>query len=129
MFGVKAFCRQIVFCLCIYSVIHYLNAPQTYSLAHCMQSFTLFVIEAFLVIRERCKFSLLSFELPFTFGFGFVCYAYPMIYYNLDPYFSLFAFDFPEQYNKRYSIGICSFFLLGFGMSQVFQFADAKSEL
>ena len=98
MFGVKAFYRQIVFCLCTYSVIHYLNAPQTYSLAHCTQSFTLFVIEAFIVIRERCKFNLLSFELPFTFGFGFVCYAYPMIYYNLDPYFSLFAFDFPEQY-------------------------------
>ena len=116
MFGIKAFYRQIVFCLCIYSVIHYLNAPQTYSIAHCTQSFTLFVIEAFIVIRERCKFNLLSFELPFTLGFGFVCYAYPMIYYNLDPYFSLFAFDFPEQYiTKGTALASVAFSFLALG--------------
>lgn len=101
MFEIKAFYRPIIFFLCLYSVVQYINAPQEYSLIHCTQSFVIFVVDAILVVWDRCRYNLLSFELPFTLGFGFVCYAYPMIYYNLDPYFSLFALDFPEQYITR----------------------------
>ena len=109
--------RIIILLLSLYSVFLYLSAPKTYSLEHCTQSFVIFCIEAFWIIKTKCKFNIFSFELLFTIGFAFVCYAYPMVYYNIDPYFSLFGLSFPEEYITRgTSLATVAYSFLSYGL-------------
>ena len=108
--------RNIFFILSIYSVFLYLSAPKYYSLAHCTQSFVIFCVEGFFLLKTKCKYNLLNFEMLFTIGFAFVCYAYPMVYYNLDPYFSLFGLDFPEVYiTKGTALATVAYSFLAYG--------------
>lgn len=113
----KYMLRNIIFILSIYSVFLYLSAPKDYSLAHCTQSFVIFCVEAFFLLNSKCKYNLLNFELLFTIGFAFVCYAYPMVYFNLDPYFSLFGLDFPEEYiTKGTALATVAYSFLAYGL-------------
>lgn len=107
---------NIVFILSLYSVFLYLSAPLGYVLSHCTQSFVIFCIEGLLLLKSKCKYNFLNFELLFTIGFAFVCYAYPMVYYNLDPYFSLFGLDFPEEYiTKGAALATVAYSFLAYG--------------
>lgn len=101
MYRINTFNTIIIYFLCICSIILYLNAPNSFSIIHCRWSFIIFIIDAIIVLKEKCRYNFLSFELPFTLGFGFVYYTYPLIYYSLDPYFSLFSLNFPEEYITR----------------------------
>ncbi len=93
--------RTILIILTIVSVAFYYNAPDEYSYTYCYGYFLIFCVEAFFNIRYRCRKTYVSFEFFFTVAFVFVNYVYPIVFYQIDPYFSLFALSFPENYINR----------------------------
>ena len=100
----------------IISLYYYHDAPIHYSYVYCTLMFVLFSVDVFFVLWGRVKNRILSFELIFTIGYAFVNYAYPMFYYKIDPYFSLFALDYPEDYiNKGIALSTVAYSFLAFG--------------
>ena len=93
--------RTILIILTIVSVVFYYNAPDEYSYTYCYGYFLIFCVEAFFNIRYRCRKTYVNFEFFFTVAFVFVNYVYPIVFYQIDPYFSLFALSFPENYINR----------------------------
>lgn len=97
----KPFSKFVLFVLAIISVIGYFYAPKDYSYSYCYGYFLVFCVEAFFIFKYRCKYTLVNFEFFFTTAFAFVNFVYPIVFYQIDPYFSLFALSFPEDYINR----------------------------
>ena len=112
----KPVVKAILIVLAVASVIFYFKAPDEYSYPYCYGYFIVFCIEAFLIIKHRCKKTLVNFEFFFTVAFAFVNHVYPIVFYQIDPYFSLFAFSFPEDYiNKGTAMATIAFSFLTLG--------------
>lgn len=92
------FKRLILFIELIAAVILYYCAPQVYSLTYCYTCFILFLLAFIILYWEKCKQNLIKFEFIFSVTFFFTNYVYPIFYYPINPYFSLFHLDFPEEY-------------------------------
>lgn len=102
----------------IISLSYYYSAPIQYSLSFNTSLFTVFCVAVFFLLKSRCKYSVLNFEFLFTISYAFVNYAYPMVYYNIDPYFSLFALDYPENYiNRGTALATVAYSFLCLGLS------------
>lgn len=108
--------RIILFILSIVSLVGYFYAPNDYSYQYCYGYFIIFCIEAFLILKYRCKNTLVNFEFFFTVAFAFVNYVYPIVFYQVNPYFSLFGLSFPEDYiNKGTALASVAFSFLTIG--------------
>ena len=82
----------------IISIIMFNLAPEEYSFSICVTCLVLFVLGAYILLKNRCRYNLITFDFIFTTAFFFVNYAYPLFYYPVMPYFSLFNLSFPENY-------------------------------
>ena len=82
----------------VYTLIMFLVAPKEYSFSFCVACFIPFVYAVFVLLKNRCKNNLVSLEFVFSITFFYVNYAYPLFYYPVMPYFSLFNLSFPEEY-------------------------------
>lgn len=99
------------------SITLYLQAPKEYSYDYCTYLFLLFCIDAIYLYLKRCRYTIVNFEVFFTIAFAFVNYVYPMVFYQIDPYFSLFALDFPEDYiNKGTALATIAYTFLCLGL-------------
>ena len=92
------FKRLILYIELVATVILYYCAPQVYSLTYCHTCFILFLLAFIILYKERCNQNLIRFEFIFSITFFFTNYVYPIFYYPINPYFSLFHLDFPEEY-------------------------------
>ena len=93
--------RIILLITTVAALVLYFNTPENYSYEICYGCFLLFCVDAFLVYRHSCKHTLVNFEFFFSIAFAFVNYVYPIVFYQVDPYFSLFGLSFPENYINR----------------------------
>ena len=113
----NSFSYILLIVLGILSLILYGMAPQSYSYNYCLYLFLIFCVDVYIVYKERCKYTLVNFETFFTIAFAFVNYVYPMVFYQIDPYFSLFALDFPEDYiNKGTAVATVAYTFLSLGL-------------
>lgn len=85
--------------LLIVSVFMLLLAPNVYSARYCMSSFGVFVVAMGITLYNNVRHykTLIIFELLFSLSFLFMNYVYPVYLYQVNPYFSLFAFAFNED--------------------------------
>lgn len=72
-------------------------APRTYSYGYCLVCLCIFILNALLILKRNCKYNVVKFEFFFTIAFFFTNFVYPVIYYPVTPYFSLFNLSFPEH--------------------------------
>lgn len=80
------------------SIILFLFPPATFSLAYCYICFALFTGAFVILYNQKCSNNIVCFEFIFSIAYFFTNYVYPLFYYPINPYFSLFLLDFPEQY-------------------------------
>ena len=85
----------------VYTLIMFLIAPKEYSFSFCVVNFVPFVYAVFVLLKNRCKNNLVNLEFVFSIIFFYVNYAYPLFYYPVMPYFSLFNLSFPEEYINK----------------------------
>ncbi len=93
--------RFILLLTTVAAIVLYLYTPESYSYELCYGCFLLFCVDAFIVYKHSCKHTIVNFEFFFTVAFAFVNYVYPIVFYQVDPYFSLFGLSFPENYINR----------------------------
>lgn len=114
---IKSFANLSLFVLGLLSLVLYRMAPQSYSYNYCLYLFIIFCTDVYIIYKTRCKYTLVNFETFFTIAFAFVNYVYPMVFYQIDPYFSLFALDFPEDYiNKGTAVATIAYTFLSLGL-------------
>ena len=90
---------RLILCIeLIAALVLYYCAPQTYSLSYCYVCLALFLFAFLVIYKEKCRYNLICFEFIFSITFFFTNYTYPIFYYPINPYFSLFHLDFPEEY-------------------------------
>lgn len=90
---------MILLVICaIFSLILYITAPVDYSYAFVCECFGCFLVSSIYLLWRNCKDTFIKFEFFFTIAFFFANYAYPLIYYPINPYFSLFTLPFNEDY-------------------------------
>lgn len=94
----KGRCPVLLALSAVYALIMFLVAPKEYSFSFCVACFVPFVYAVFILLKNRCKYNLVSLEFVFSVTFFYVNYAYPLFYYPVMPYFSLFNLSFPEEY-------------------------------
>lgn len=107
--------RILLFFVLILSVFLYFTASDIYSLTYCYLCFSFFILAFIILYKEKCRSNLICFEFIFTIAFFFTNYVYPLFYYPVTPYFSLFLLDFPEEFINKgcalATIGYISFSL------------------
>ena len=107
--------KLLLFCVLIISVFLYFTASDIYSLSYCYVCFAFFLLAFIVLYKEKCRSNLICFEFIFTIAFFFTNYVYPLFYYPVTPYFSLFLLDFPEEFINKgcalATIGYISFAL------------------
>lgn len=107
--------KLLLFCVLIISVFLYFTATDIYSLSYCYVCFAFFLLAFIVLYKEKCRSNLICFEFIFTIAFFFTNYVYPLFYYPVTPYFSLFLLDFPEEFINKgcalATIGYISFAL------------------
>lgn len=86
---------QVIFFLI--SILLLLIAPGTYSFGFCFLVHWLYIVLAVYNVYSKRKRGLLTFTFFFSVSFYFVNFVYPVIYYPINPYFSLFAHSFNEK--------------------------------
>lgn len=89
--------RYIIVLSAIVSFLLSLYAPKDYSYPFCIICLVIFLLCAYVMLKRNCKISIVKFEFLFTISFFFTNFAYPVIYYSVSPYFSLFHLSFPED--------------------------------
>lgn len=89
--------RYTIILSAIVSFLLSLYAPKDYSYPFCIICLVLFLICVCVLLKRNCKISIVKFEFFFTISFFFTNFAYPVIYYSVSPYFSLFHLSFPED--------------------------------
>lgn len=109
---------KLVFIVCsLVAITYYYAAPVHYSYEFNYSLFIVFCIEAGLLLIQRCRRSILNFEFIFTLTFLFVNYIYPIVYYPINPYFSLFTYEYPEYYiNKGTALATIAYSFLCLGL-------------
>lgn len=90
--------RIILIILGIISLALLLFAPSGHSIAYVTYCMIVFVTSSLIMLSTNCKFSLLKFEFFFLIAFFFTNYVYPLVFYPINPYFSLFRISFNEDY-------------------------------
>lgn len=90
--------RSILKILGIISIVLYLFAPSFFSMEYVACCFVIFIASSFIMLSSNCKYTLLKFELFFLLSFLFTNYVYPIVFYPINPYFSLFRIPFNENY-------------------------------
>lgn len=85
--------RSLNIVFLIISLVLFFNAPVEYHFTFCLAINLLFVLQnvLYFLISRR---SLVSFEFFFMFAFYFVNFIYPVAYYQTDPTFGLFRYEF-----------------------------------
>lgn len=102
-----------LFFIAIISIFLYINAPMSYSYEYSFICLILFVVSSVIVLKRNCEKSFIKFEFFFIIAFFFTNYVYSLVYYPINPYFSLFAIPFNEDYITKAlalsTVGICFF--------------------
>lgn len=80
------------------AVCMFMYVPDSYSLSYCYVCFSLFLVAFIVLYKEKVRKNIVCFEFIFSLAFFFTNYVYPLFYYPINPYFSLFLLDFPEGY-------------------------------
>lgn len=101
---------------CFISIFIFLLSPSSYS-----YEYNFFILLIFIIINVFLYFfeirgKGIGFELIFMISFMMVNLIYPVFYYESNPYFSLFAYSFPENViSKSSAIALVaySFYVLG----------------
>lgn len=95
------------------SLLMYAYAPVEFSYSFVVKCFLIYLLSSILLLSNNCRDSILKFEFLFILAFFFTNYAYALIFYPTNPYFSLFHLDFNETYICKgvglSTVGITSF--------------------
>lgn len=95
---VKHFKYIVLLALGILSIIIYYIAPQSYSSSYTILCTIIYALSSVLMLMNNCSHTLIKFELLFTIAFFFTNFAYALVFYQINPYFSLFRLEFNESY-------------------------------
>ncbi len=93
--------RLFLLLLGLTSVSLFLFAPQAYSMTYVIYCTTVFITSSLIMLSSNCKHTFMKFEIFFLISFFFTNYVYPLIFYPINPYFSLFRIPFNEDYITR----------------------------
>lgn len=85
----------------IASLVLYYMAPVAYSYTFSIACTAIFFVSCFVLLKNNCKYTLIKFEFFFLFAFFFTNFVYAVFYYPINPYFSLFAEEFNEDYINK----------------------------
>ena len=102
--------------LCFISFFIFLISPSSYSYEYNFFILLIFILMNVFLYFFEIRGRGISFELIFMISFMMVNLIYPVFYYESNPYFSLFAYSFPENViSKSSSIALVaySFYILG----------------
>lgn len=75
-----------------------MNAPSEYSMRYVNYCASVFIISSVVMLTSNCKKTFIKFEFFFLIAFFFTNFVYPLIFYPINPYFSLFRNAFNENY-------------------------------
>ena len=140
---VKSFSKGGRFILCILLAISFVLlffAPKEYSLSFCIECFSVFLIDAFVLLSNNIKKykTMILFESLFSISFFLVNYAYPVFIFSSNtPYFSLFLYNFNEDVISKSTalatVGYCSYSLFQYEIHNVIKenmwYKDAFSKV
>lgn len=108
--------KIIVIITSILSIGIFMNAPIVYSSEFVKMCLIVFLASSISLLVNNCKHTFIKFEFFFLIASFFTYFAYPVFFYQISPYFSLFNLPFNENYICKglalSLIGIC-FFNLG----------------
>lgn len=106
--------KKIILGSCILvSLLAYYLAPIGYSEVFTGVLTLVFGVSSVIVLLNNCKHTIIKFEFFFGLAFFFTNMVYTLVYYQVNPYFSLFNLPFNEDYISKglalSTLGICSF--------------------
>lgn len=90
--------KIILYLLGIISIILFWIAPSEYSTRYVNYCTTVFIISSVVMLTSNCKQTFIKFEFFFLIAFFFTNFVYPLVFYPINPYFSLFRNAFNENY-------------------------------
>lgn len=93
--------RILLLSLGIVSILLYIFAPTGHSMTYVIYCTVIFVASSMLMLYVNCRQTFLKFELFFLIAYFFTNYVYPLVFYPINPYFSLFRLPFNEEYITR----------------------------
>ena len=93
--------KIILFSLGLISVLLFLLAPSGYSMNYVIYCSVVFFASSLIMLSSNCKQTWIKFEFFFLISFFFTNYVYPLIFYPINPYFSLFRISFNEDYISK----------------------------
>lgn len=76
-------------------------APVEYSYSFSLACLAVFLTSSIALLKNNCRYTLIKFEFFFLFAFFFTNFVYAVFYYSINPYFSLFAEGFNEDYINK----------------------------
>lgn len=107
---------NILILFAVVSIILYGVAPIGYSYEFSIWCLAVYLFSSLRLLINNCRYNLLKFEFFFLIAIFFSNFVYAVVYYQINPYFSLFNLEFNEMYiSKGLAIstaGVC-FFNLG----------------
>ena len=110
--------------LAIISLLLFLFAPQEYSYSYSLYCFIVFLLSTITMLLRNCKDSFLRYEFIFIIAFFFTNYVYSLVYYPVNPYFSLFNLPYNEAYITKglalSTVGGCLFNLGVYNRKKIF---------
>ena len=99
------------------SLVFYFNAPMEYHFTFCLAINLIFLLQNVLYFSLSRR-SLVSFEFFFMFAFYFVNFVYPVVYYQTDPTFGNFRYEFNHNIiSKATAIAYVAYACYMFGLS------------
>lgn len=106
----------VLIVLTIIAILLYINSPEGYSDNYTIYCLLTFLFSSIIVLIKNCKDNIVKFEFFFLIAIFFTNYVYTVVYYQVNPYFSLFNLSFDESYISKglglSTVGLC-FFNLG----------------
>lgn len=90
--------RVILILLGIISIMLFLFAPTGHSMSYVSYCVTVFIASSAVMFSSNCRSTFFKFEFFFLISFFFTNFVYPLIFYPINPYFSLFNIPFNEAY-------------------------------
>lgn len=93
--------RFILLSFGVISVIMLFFAPDGYSIQFVTNCGIVFIASSLVMLSSNCRNTFVKFEFFFLIAFFFTNYVYPLIFYPINPYFSLFQLSFNELYINK----------------------------
>ncbi|MCL2597356.1 MAG: O-antigen polysaccharide polymerase Wzy [Paludibacter sp.] len=119
---------NIIFCAIATVIL--LVAPDYYSFRFCSTILGLYIIQNFLFWVTKPDKNFVCFEFFFMISFGLTNFIYPVVYYQINPVFSLFEFSFNENLiSKCTAIAFFAYTFYILGVTQIKKVETESSEV